>query len=117
MRRRQRVEPEIFSNPSVHQASRRKSAKELQTARAATGGVSGFRVGGAGSLKHDIRHNGWLVATFHYVFQPLVHRRTNVAILIELRVGLQKVRVELRLGICGLDDRDPNAPCAQLVVE
>src|SRR5204863_2293094 len=35
----------------------------------------------------------------------------------ELRVGLQQVRVELRLRVRGLDDGDPDTPRAQLVVE
>ena len=47
----------------------------------------------------------------------LSRTRANFAILIELRIGGQKVRVELRLRVGGLDDRDPDASCAQLVIE
>src|SRR3989442_7910608 len=38
--RRQRVESQVLSNASVHQASGRKPPKPSQAARAATGGVS-----------------------------------------------------------------------------
>ncbi len=47
----------------------------------------------------------------------LGERRTNLAILIELRVGLHDVRVERRLRVRRLDDRDPDAPRAELMVE
>jgi hypothetical protein len=50
-------------------------------------------------------------------FYPLVHGRTNLAILIELGVRFQEVRVERRVRVSGFDDGDANAPRAQLVVE
>ena len=108
-RRRQRVELQVLSNPSVHHASRRKSAKQSQTARDATGWVSEFRASRAGSLQHDVGHDARLVCSRDHLLQLLTQGRPNLAILIELGVGFQQVRVELRLRVRRLDDRDPDA--------
>jgi 7,8-dihydropterin-6-yl-methyl-4-(beta-D-ribofuranosyl)aminobenzene 5'-phosphate synthase len=50
-------------------------------------------------------------------FSVFVQGCTNLVVFIELRVGLQKVRVELRLRVCGLDNRDSDTPRAQLMIE
>src|SRR5256885_11050159 len=107
-----RVELQVFANPSVHHARGRESAKPSQAARAATGGVSEFRVKRRGSLQHDVGDDARLIGACHYLFYPLAHRRTNLPILVELRVCLQKVRVELRLRVRRLDDRHADAPRA-----
>ena len=81
------------------------------------GCVAEFRASRPGRFQHDVSHDARLFRSCHHFLHPLVHGRTNLAILIELGVGFQEVRVERRLRVCGLDDRDPDAPRAQLMVE
>src|SRR5206468_7461548 len=69
------------------------------------------------SLQYDVGRHAGLVSSLDYFLEPLAQGRTNLAILVELRVGLQEVGVELRLRVRRLDDRDPDAPRAQLMVE
>src|ERR1043166_8471798 len=49
---RQRVEPQVFSNPGVHQAGRRESAKQSQAARESTCRISEFRARRASRFQH-----------------------------------------------------------------
>jgi hypothetical protein len=93
-RRHQWVEPEIFSNPSVDQASTRGCVWQLRSRRAS-------------SFEHDVGHDARLIGGGHHLREGLAHGCANVAILIELGVELQEVRVELRLRVCRLDDRYP----------
>src|SRR5947207_4906265 len=116
-RLRQRVDSQGLSNASVHDASGCKSAKQSQAARRRPGCVSDLRVSGGGSFQHGVGHNGRPISSCEHLRHPLGHRRTSLAILIERRVGLQQVRVELRVRARGLDDGDPDAPRAQLMVE
>src|SRR3989475_10085372 len=103
-------QPQFFSNPDVHQAGRRKSAKQSQAARADTGRVSELRARRAGSLEHDVGHDAWIIGSGHHLGERLTQGSANLAILLELGVGLKKVRVELRLRVRGFDDGDPYAP-------
>src|SRR6059058_3445047 len=116
-RLRQRVDSQGLSNASVHDASGCKSAKQSQAARGRPGCVSDLRVSGGGSFQHGVDTNGGLISSCEHLRHPLGHRRTSLAILIEGRVGLQQVRVELRVRARGLDDGDPDAPRAELMVE
>ena len=104
-RSRQRVEPQVFSNPGVDQAGRRESAKQSQAARADTRRVSELRARRAGSLEHHVGHDARIIRGGHHLRERLAQGCANLVILIELGVGLQEVRVELRLRICRVDDR------------
>src|SRR5438552_12336549 len=84
-------QPQFFSNPDVHQAGRRKSAKQSQAARADTGRVSELRARRAGSLEHDVGHDAWIIGSGHHLGERLAQGSANLAILIELGVGLQEV--------------------------
>ena len=53
--RRHGIEPQLSSNPGVHQAGRRKSAKQSHAARDPSGGVTEFRVSRAGGFRHCSR--------------------------------------------------------------
>jgi len=59
--RRQRVEPQVFSNPGVDQAARCESAKQSQEARAGTCRVSKPGARRAGSFEHDVSHDAPVV--------------------------------------------------------
>jgi hypothetical protein len=56
-RRRRCVEPQILSNASVHQSSRRKSAKQPQTIRKPAGRVAEFWAVGDGRFQHNFGHD------------------------------------------------------------
>ena len=89
----------LFRIPASTRPSGRKSAKQSQAAREPSGRVSEFRVSRAGRFQHDVGHDARLVCSRHHLLQLLAQGRANLAILIELRVGLQQVRVELRLRV------------------
>jgi len=116
-RRRHAVEAQVSSNPGVHEARGREPAKESQATRAPTDRVSEFGTRGKGGFQHDVGHNSRLVSSLDELPYPSPQDCTNVSILIEFRVRFQQVRVELRLCVRGLDDRDADALRAQLVVE
>src|SRR5439155_16820274 len=115
-RRRHRVEPQVFSNAGVQQGSGRKPTQHSQAVGERTGRVPELRASRGGSLQYDVGYDTRVVCSFCYRFESLAQGRTNIAILIELRVGFQEVRVEGRLRVGGLDDRDPDASCTQLMV-
>src|SRR5438477_8551026 len=116
-RRHGRVESKIPSDPGVHRARRRKSAKQSQTGREATGRVSEFRPSRPGGFQHNVGHDARLVGGLEGRAQPPAHGRTCLTVFIELRVGFQQVRVELRLRVRRLDDRDSDSPRAELMIE
>ena len=106
---RQRVELQVFSNPSVDQASGCKSAKQPYAPRDRTRCVSEFRAGRTGSFLHDVGDHARLVGSREHLLQLFAEDRTGLAVLFQLRVRFQQVRVEMRLRVRRLDDRDPDA--------
>jgi Transposase domain (DUF772) len=117
LRRRYRIKPQVLSNPGIHQAGGRKSAKQSQAVREFAGRVSDFRVRRVGRLQDRLGHDARLFGRCHHLVHSLGHALACLAIRIELGVRLHEVRVERRLRVRGLDDRDPDAPRAQLMVE
>ena len=113
LRRRQHIEPQVLSNSGIYDASRRKSAKQSQAVRESTGRVSELRARRIGSFQHDVGHDARLFSTCHQLFQPIVHGRTNLAILIKRGVGFEEVRVERRLCVRRLDDDLLREPTTQ----
>src|SRR5205814_3611427 len=116
-RLRQRVESQVLSNASVHHASGCKSAKQPQTGREATGRVSAFRASRPGGFQHNVGHDARLVGRLEGRPQLPAHGRTRLTVFSERRVGFQQVRVEVRLRVRWLDDRDSDPPRAELMVE
>src|SRR2546430_2487281 len=105
------------SDPGVQRARRCKSAKQSQTGREATGRVSEFRTSRPGGFQHNVGHDARLVGGLEGRAQLSAHGRTRLTVFIELRVGFQQVRVEVRLRVRWLDDRDSDPPRAELMVE
>src|SRR2546421_11039158 len=116
-RRHGRVESKVPSDPGVHRAGRCKSAKQSQTGREATGRVSEFRASRPRGFQHNVGYDARLVAGLEDHAQLPAPGRTRLTGFIELRVGFQQVRVELRLRVRRLDDRDSDPPRAELMVE
>src|SRR5438270_1473477 len=116
-RRHGRVESKVPSDPGVQRARRCKSAKQSQTGREATGRVSEFRASRPGGFQHNVGHDARRVGRLEGRSQLPAHGRTRLTVFIELRVGFQQVRVEVRLRVRRLDDRDPDPPGAELMVE
>ena len=110
--RRRRIELQVFANPGIHQAGRCKSAQQSQAAREPAGGVSQCRMSRSGSFEHCVGYDARFFGRCHHFLHPPVDGRTNLAIRIELGVGLQEIRIERRLRVGGLDDLDPDALCA-----
>lgn len=106
------VEPQVLSNPGIYQAGRRKSAKEAQPLGELAGRVADLRVCRVGRREHGFGHDARKLGRRHHLLHPPVHARTSFAVLIELGIRLHEVRVEWRLRVRGLDDRDPDAPGA-----
>jgi hypothetical protein len=86
-----------FANAGVHPSGRRESAEQSQAVREPAGRVPEFWPGGDGCLQHGVGHDARLFGSCHHLLDPLVHGRANLAIVIELGVGFQEVRVERRL--------------------
>src|SRR5213594_1055918 len=111
-------DPSVVADVVLEAASAaRPKLRSTAGVRAGHARVSELRARRAGSLEHDVGHDAWIIGSGHHLGERLAQGSANLAILIELGVGLQEVRVELRLRICGLDDRYPDAPRAQLMVE
>jgi hypothetical protein len=96
------------ATPSLRRVAGSFECQRAQSCEAIAGGSrahrlrSEFRVRRDSSFQHGVGHDGRLVCILDHFRQPLAHGRTSLMILIELRVGFQQVRVELRLRVRGL---------------
>src|SRR4051812_13933874 len=111
-RRYGRVEPQVPSNPRVHQA-RRESAKQLQR-RDASDRVSQFRASRIGGLEPGLGDSLRSVARGKGLQVTLVEGGASRPVVFDLRVGLEQVRVERGLRDIGFDDNDSNTTGPQL---
>jgi len=75
-----------------------------QGVKGMSAGARVIKPGGTLILACECREGVPANCSLDHLLQPLAQGRTNLTILIELRVGFQEVGVELRLDVRGLDD-------------
>lgn len=115
-RRRQRIELEALSNAAIHHARRRKSAKEPEAARQRTGRVAQLRAGRDRCLQHNVRNDARRVAGGNGIRHHFAQGHANLAVLLELRVGLQCIRLPRDTADVRISDRAEPRPRCRLLV-
>src|SRR5207248_10547400 len=110
------VQLKLFAKTFVEHAGGNEAAQSAQC-NAPAYGITKFRPWRESRFQHGIGHDTGFISRLEERLHLLAQGRADLAILIELCVGLQQVRIEFRVRVRRLDDRDPNAPGAQLVVE
>lgn len=114
---RRHIELQVFANPGVHQAGRRKSAQQSQAAREPAGGVSEFRMSRSGSFEHGvgrIQIRSFIARVIyddHHIFMPKKQTQVQVHSCVGGGEVLQG-RIQECVGKLGVIDGARQQQCA-----